>query len=405
LADYGVEIAGFHTPPFAIRNPQSKMTAEIIATLIKILVVIGAIMFAVPMLVWLERKVVADFQARIGPNRVGPYGLLQSFYDGIKLLMKEDIHPKNVDLVLYLTAPVVMMLPALTIFAVIPFGNQLTLFGHTTNLVIADLPVGVLYVLAISSLGVYGIVLSGWSSNSKYSLLGGLRASAQMISYELPMGLAVVCAVLIASARGEGSLSLTRIVAAQSGGLPYWNFLWWIVPGFVAFVIYLICAIAETNRAPFDLPEAETELVAGYHTEYSSMKFAMFFLAEYANMLNVSAIATTLFLGGWHSPIPWSLPIPAGSILETLGPIFWFVLKLISFMFLYIWLRATLPRLRYDQLMRFTWKGLVPLALANIMLIATLLTLFYPPQGPGVGGGTARPTERPVAAADSSVQP
>jgi NADH-quinone oxidoreductase subunit H len=362
------------------------VSADIIATFVKIAVVLGSIMLAVPMLVWLERKVVADFQARIGPNRVGPYGLLQSFYDGIKLLMKEDIHPRNVDLVLYLAAPVVMMLPALSIFAVIPFGNQITLFGHTTNLVIANLPIGVLYFLAISSLGVYGIVLSGWSSNNKYSLLGGLRSAAQMVSYELPMGLAVVCAVMMSAARGEGSLSLRRIVESQTGGFVYWNFLWWLVPGLLAFLIYFICAIAETNRAPFDLPEAETELVAGYHTEYSSMKFAMFFLGEYANMLNVSAIATTLFLGGWHSPIPVDLPfILQGSLLEALGPVFWFVAKITGFMFIYIWLRATWPRLRYDQLMRFTWKGVIPVALANIMLIATLLTLFYPPLSQGAG--------------------
>jgi NADH-quinone oxidoreductase subunit H len=352
-------------------------TAEIIATCVKIVVVVGVLMLAVPMLVWLERKLVADFQARIGPNRVGPYGLLQSFYDGIKLLMKEDIHPANVDLMLYLAAPVVMMLPALAICAVIPFGNQITLFGHPTNLVISDLPVGVLYILAISSLGVYGVVLSGWASNNKYSLLGGLRSSAQMVSYELPMGLAVVCAVMMSSARGQGSLSLGQIVESQSGGFVYWNFLWWLVPGFLAFLIYVICGIAETNRAPFDLPEAETELVAGYHTEYSSMKFAMFFLAEYANMLNVSAVATTLFLGGWQSPIPIDLPVPP--ILEALGPVFWFAAKVFAFILMYMWLRATLPRLRYDQLMRFTWKGLVPIALANVMLIATILTLAYPP--------------------------
>jgi NADH-quinone oxidoreductase subunit H len=298
--------------------------------------------------------------------------------------------------VLYLAAPVVMMLPALSIFAVIPFGNQITVFGHTTKLVIAELPVGVLYVLAISSLGVYGLVLSGWASNSKYSLLGGLRSSAQMVSYELPMGLAVVCAVMMSTSRAPGSLNLNKIVDSQAGGFVSWNFLWPLgdaltgVPfaflftfvGLLSFALYFVCAIAETNRAPFDLPEAETELVAGYHTEYSSMKFAMFFLGEYANMINVSAIATTLFLGGWHSPIPIDLPVPEGSFLEVLGPVFWFVSKITVFMFVYIWLRATLPRLRYDQLMRFTWKGLVPLALANIMLIATLLTLFYPPLPP-----------------------
>ena len=373
------------------------MTADIIATIIKLLVVIAGIMLSVPMLVWMERKVVADFQARIGPNRVGPYGLLQSFADGIKLFFKEDITPRNVDKVLFLPAPIVVMLPALTIFAVIPFGPPVQVHGQTYLLQVGvgrhadgvpfDVPVGVLYLLAISSLGVYGIVLSGWSSNSKYSLLGGLRSSAQMVSYELPMGLAVVAAVMIAS-RNNATLSLASIVQAQAGGIQNWSgFSIWmgIIPGLVAFVVYMICGIAETNRAPFDLPEAETELVAGYHTEYSSMKFAMFFLAEYANMINVSAVATTLFLGGWQSPIPVSLPVPP--VMEALGGIFWFVFKIFLIILFYMWLRATVPRLRYDQLMKFAWKGLVPVALANIMLIATILTLLYP----------ARPGEQAAA--------
>jgi NADH-quinone oxidoreductase subunit H len=361
-------------------------TAEIIATFVKIVVVVGVLMLAVPMLVWLERKLVADFQARIGPNRVGPYGLLQSFADGIKLFLKEDITPTNVDKVLFLLAPVVVMLPALSLFAVIPFGPPLTVGGKEYWLQLAvgrhpdgtqyDVPVGVLYLLAISSLGVYGIVLSGWSSNSKYSLLGGLRSSAQMVSYELPMGLAIVSVIMIAS-RFHGTLSLASIVNAQAGWFWNWNFLWWVVPGLLGFVIYLLCGIAETNRAPFDLPEAETELVAGYHTEYSSMKFAMFFLAEYANMLNVSAVATTLYLGGWHGPIPIQIA-PAGSILAVLGGVFWFVFKIFLLILFYMWLRATTPRLRYDQLMKFTWKGLVPVSLLNIMLVAILLTIFYP---------------------------
>jgi NADH-quinone oxidoreductase subunit H len=362
--------------------------ADIIATIIKILLVIGGIMLSVPMLVWLERKLVADFQVRIGPNRVGPYGLLQSFADGIKLFFKEDIIPSNVDKVIFLLAPIIMMLPALTIFAVIPFGPPVKVHDQAYWLQVGvgrrpdgapfDVPVGVLYLLAISSLGVYGIVLSGWSSNSKYSLLGALRSSAQMVSYELPMGLALVGAVMIAS-RNNATLSLASIVQAQAGGIHNWiAFSIWfgLIPGLVAFVVYMICGIAETNRAPFDLPEAETELVAGYHTEYSSMKFAMFFLAEYANMVNVSAIATTLFLGGWQSPIPLSLPVPP--FLEALGGIFWFVFKIFLIIVFYMWLRATVPRLRYDQLMKFAWKGLVPVALANIMVIATILTLFYP---------------------------
>jgi NADH-quinone oxidoreductase subunit H len=353
----------------------SNLTFEIIAALVKMVVVIGVVMLAVPMLVWLERKVVADFQVRIGPNRVGPFGLLQSFADGIKLFFKEDITPTNVDRWMYLMAPIVVMIPALTVSAVIPFGSTLKIGNYVTRLQVTDVPVGVLYLLAVSSLGVYGIVLSGWSSNNKYSLLGGLRSSAQMVSYELPMGLAVVAAIMISSRHGAG-LSLNEIVDAQQGPFWHWNFLWWFVPGMLAFLIYSLCGIAETNRAPFDLPEAETELVAGYHTEYSSMKFAMFFLAEYANMLNVSAIATTLFLGGWRAPIPLGL-VEEGSLLAALCSVFWFATKVLIFIVVFMWLRATLPRLRYDQLMRFTWKGLVPLALANIMLIATLITLFY----------------------------
>jgi NADH-quinone oxidoreductase subunit H len=359
----------------------SNLTIDIIATLVKVVVVIGGIMLAVPMLVWLERKLVADFQVRIGPNRVGPFGLLQSFADGIKLFFKEDITPTNVDLWMYLAAPIVVMVPALTVTAVIPFGSTLQIGDRRFALQITDVPVGVLYLFAISSLGVYGIVLSGWSSNNKYSLLGGLRSSAQMVSYELPMGLALVAAVMISSRHGAG-LSLSQIVDAQKG--PFWNWNaigwpWFLLPlpvGMLAFIIYSICGIAETNRAPFDLPEAETELVAGYHTEYSSMKFAMFFLAEYANMLNVSAIATTLFLGGWRAPIPIPL-VPEGSLLAALCSVFWFVTKIFLFIVFFMWLRATLPRLRYDQLMRFTWKGLVPVSLATIMVIATLLTLFY----------------------------
>lgn len=353
----------------------SPLALEILVTLVKMAVVISAIMTAVPLLIWLERKVVAAVQVRLGPNRVGPHGILQTFADGIKLLWKEEITPANVDRWMYFAAPVVVMIPALTVAAVIPFGSTLRIGQFETRLQITDVPVGVLFILAITSLGVYGIVLSGWASNSKYSLLGGLRSSAQMVSYELPMGLAAVAAILIAS-RADAGMSLWQIVEGQKGGFWNWNFLWWVVPGLVAFLTFTICGIAETNRAPFDLPEAETELVAGYHTEYSSMKFAMFFLAEYANMLNVSAISATLFLGGWRSPIEIGL-VPEGSLLAALGSVFWFCLKVFLFMLFFIWLRATMPRLRYDQLMRFTWKGLVPVGLVNIMVIATLLTLFY----------------------------
>lgn len=351
--------------------------AELVAALVKIVAVLMVLMISVPMLVWWERKWVADFQARIGPNRVGPYGLLQSFADGIKLICKEDILPSHVDRVLYLLAPVVMMLPALAVFAVVPFGNRVQIGQYDVPLVIADVPVGILYVLAITSLGVYGIVISGWSSNNKYSLLGGLRSSAQMVSYELPMGLAIVAAVLISTRHGVGSLSLRDIVASQDGGIWHWTFLVWFPLGLIAAVMYYICGIAETNRAPFDLPEAETELVAGYHTEYSSMKFAMFFMAEYANMVNVAAIFVTLFWGGWTSPFPWRI-FAEGSIGSALGGLFWFVFKVALIIGLYIWIRATVPRLRYDRLMAFTWKGLLPVALVNILLIATILTLFFP---------------------------
>jgi NADH-quinone oxidoreductase subunit H len=303
------------------------------------------------------------------------------------------------------------MLPALTVFAVIPFGPPLQWGDRWYWLQIAsgrhpdgtpyDVPIGVLYLFAISSLGVYGIVLSGWSSNSKYSLLGGLRSSAQMVSYELPMGLALVAAIMLSS-RGNASLSLSRIVESQGGGFWNWNFLggdlFFVIPGIVAFCVYMLCGIAETNRAPFDLPEAETELVAGYHTEYSSMKFAMFFLAEYANMINVSAVATTLFLGGWHGPIPLQLA-PAGSLLAVLGGIFWFTFKIFLIIIFYMWLRATTPRLRYDQLMKFTWKGLVPVSLATIMLIATVLTIRYPARL-GEASGVRRPAPSAATVAE-----
>ncbi len=362
------------------------VTAEILAALVKILVVIGTIMLAVPMFIWLERKLVADFQARIGPNRVGPFGLLQAFADGIKLLLKEDITPRHVDRVLFFLAPVVMMLPALTVFAVIPFGSSVEIAGHKVALVIADVPVGVLYILAITSVGVYGVVLAGWSSNNKYALLGGLRSSAQMVSYELPMGMAIVTAVLISSISG-GDLSLTNIVKSQDGWFWNWNLFALFPLGLIAGTMYYICGVAETNRTPFDLPEAESELVAGYHTEYSSMKFAMFFLGEYANMLNVSAILTTLFFGGWLSPIPLQI-FPAGHPLSALGSLFWFTAKCLFWIAVYIWLRATLPRLRYDRLMAYTWKGLLPVGLIMVLVTAVWLTLRH--QDPSAMGGERR---------------
>ncbi len=326
------------------------MLAFLVTALVKIVVVFGCLMLAVAYMTWVERKVVGDIQVRLGPNRVGPFGLLQPIADGIKLLCKEDLVPLGADRVIYLLAPAISLTPALIAFAVIPFGDRTTLFGllpAPVEMRITDINVGVLYIFAVSSLGVYGIVLGGWASNSKYALLGGLRSSAQMISYELSMGLSIIGVVMWA-----GSLSLVDIVQAQGR-------VWFIVPQILGFCIFFCCALAETNRAPFDLPEAETELVAGFHVEYSSMKFAMFFMAEYANMITASALATTLFLGGWRGP--W------------LPPVVWFLLKVFAFLYVFIWLRATLPRFRYDQLMAFGWKRLLPLALLNLAVTGALI--------------------------------
>lgn len=320
----------------------------LLATLFKICLVVGLLLLAVAYLTWVERKVIGDIQVRFGPSRVGPFGLLQPIADGIKLMFKEDVVPANADRLIFFLAPALSFVPALIVFAVIPFGP---------SFVITDVNIGLLYVFAVASLGVYGIVLAGWSSNSKYSLLGGLRSSAQMVSYELGLGLSVLGVVMM-----TGSLSLVDIVEAQKGTwlgiLPRWN----IFPQFLGFVIFLISSNAELNRAPFDLPEAETELVAGFHTEYSSMKFALFFMAEYANMIAAAALATTLFLGGWRGPL--------------LPPVIWFLLKVFAFIFLFIWLRATLPRFRYDQLMGFGWKVLLPLALANVMFTAAAILIL-----------------------------
>ena len=342
------------------------MTAAVIFfTLIKIVVVLVVLLTVVAYAVWFERKVVAHMQSRWGPTRVGPHGLLQPIADAIKLLTKEDITPAGAFRLLYFAAPALAVITALLAFAVIPFGPS-TLAGGVELFQITDLDIGLLFVLSVSSMGVYGIVLAGWSSNSKYSLLGSLRSSAQMISYELAIGLALVGVLLM-----SGSLSLRSIVESQSG--TYWGFVprWNVFPQFVAFLCYLIAAIAETNRLPFDLPEAETELVAGYHTEYSSMKFAMFFLAEYANMVTVSCLATVLFFGGWQGPMfgpDW---------LQMLLPLLWFSLKVLFFLFLYVWIRGTLPRFRYDQLMAFGWKCLVPVALLNLVGTSLYLALKY----------------------------
>jgi len=306
--------------------------------------------------IWFERRVVARMQHRIGPNVNGPFGLLQSLADGVKLALKEDIIPTAADKVVYLLAPVIVVVPAFVTFSVIPFGPEVSLFGHRTPLQLTDMPVAVIFVMAIASIGIYGIVLGGWSSGSTYSLLGGLRSSAQMISYEVAMGLALVAVFLY-----SGSMSTSQIVAAQDS-------TWYGVILLPSFIIYVIAMIGETNRAPFDLPEAEGELVGGFHTEYSSLKFALFFLAEYVNMATVSALATTLFLGGWHAPF-WIDTFWAGAN-HGYWPLLWFMGKVLAFIFFFIWLRGTLPRLRYDQFMAFGWKRLIPISLVWIIAVA-----------------------------------
>jgi len=327
------------------------MLSIAIIALVKVVVVLVFLFIMIAYLTWLERKLLAHFQVRLGPMRVGPHGLLQPFADGLKLLFKEDITPAGVNKVIYTLAPILSFVPTFMVFAVIPFGKNITFFGRSIDLIISDFNMGILYIFAVASLGIYGIVLAGWSSNNKYSLLGGLRSSAQMISYEVSLGLSIIGVLMLA-----GSLSLMDIVKQQDSILN-----WYIFRQPLAFMIFLICALAETNRLPFDLPEADNELVAGYYTEYSSMKFAMFFLGEYGNMINASAIATALFLGGWQGP--W------------LPPVVWFVIKLAAFLCFFIWLRATLPRFRYDQLMRFGWGILLPLALLNIFVTAIIMVL------------------------------
>ena len=336
----------------------------ILSSVIKSAVILGVLLTAVAYTVWLERKVVGHMQNRWGPTRVGPFGLLQPAADGLKFLFKEDLTPPHVYKPLFLAAPLIAVIFALTSIAVIPFGNSIQLFGYDIPLQITDVNTGLLLILGITSIGVYGVALAGWSSNNKYSLLGGLRASAQMVSYEISLGLSLV-GVLIMS----GSFSLRDIVAAQRGHfwgiIPHWN----IIPQFIGFFCYIMAAYAETNRIPFDLPEAETELVAGYHTEYSAMKFAMFFMAEYANMITVACVATLLFFGGWNGPIF------GPKILQVLEPVLYFAAKIFVFLFIYIWVRGTLPRFRYDQLMAFGWKFLLPLSLVN--LIGTAIAVAW----------------------------
>jgi len=345
----------------------SDTTVLLLIAVVKIAVILFVLLTSIAYATWLERKVVAHIQARWGPYLVGPHGLLQPLADGAKFILKEDIVPLEADKIIYWVAPFLGFVLAFLSFAVIPFGEGFTLFGRPIRFQIADLNIGLLFVFAVTSLGVYSIALAGWSSNSKYPLLGGLRSSAQMISYELSLGLAVIGTLMMA-----GTLSLRGIVDAQRGfwvihGVNTWVPHWYVFVQPLGFFVYFTSAIAETNRLPFDLPEGETELVGGFHTEYSSMKFAMFFMSEYANMVTVSCLATLLFFGGWHGPVL------GPAIVRVLLPVFWFVLKVLCFMFFYIWIRGTLPRFRYDQLMALGWKFLLPLGLLNILVTSFLI--------------------------------
>jgi NADH-quinone oxidoreductase subunit H len=390
-----------------------------VISLVKIAVVFAGFMTVLAYLQWVERKVIAHVQVRVGPNRVGPHGLLQPMADIIKLVTKEGFLPSHVHKFFYLLAPFIAVSMALVSISIIPFGSEIKVFGYTTWMQLTDLNVGILFVLAISSLGVYGIALAGWSSNNKYSLLGGLRSSAQMISYELPLSLAITAPLLIA-----GTLSLREIVQSQGGYnfgfLPRWSVFAGPFPQVFSFIIFVIAGFAETNRVPFDLPEAENELVAGFHTEYSSMQFASFFMAEYANMVTITCITTILFLGGWQPLFPaslgsnyvpplllffvgalllfnglnprrrkdrFSLPVFAvvffllgilflvPAVKPILVPFFWFAAKVGFLLFTFIWIRGTLPRFRYDQLMSFAWKFLFPAALINLLITGLLVAL------------------------------
>jgi NADH-quinone oxidoreductase subunit H len=384
-------------------------------SLIKTAIVVGIFMHVLAYLQWIERKVIAHVQLRVGPRRVGPHGLLQPLADVIKLVTKEDILPSHVNKVFYFMAPFIAVTFALISIAIIPFGPEITVAGVRTNMGLTDLNIGVLFILGISGLGVYGVALAGWASNNKYALMGGLRSSAQMISYELPMSLAIAAPLLLSN-----TLSLRELVDSQAGAIWHWNILRGPFPQVFSFIIFIIAAFAETNRVPFDLPEAENELVAGFHTEYSSMKFAAFFMAEYANMITVSCMATLLFLGGWMPPWPaqygssyvptviflvaglvalWHglhparrrdrLTFPAFGIIfliiagvfllpmvqAWLVPLFWFSAKTGFILFAFMWIRGTLPRFRYDQLMGFTWKFLFPVAMLNLLVTGFLVAL------------------------------
>jgi NADH-quinone oxidoreductase subunit H len=329
----------------------------LVEVVIKAIVVFACLMLTVAYLTWAERKILGHVQVRYGPNRAGPFGLLQPFADGIKAFFKEDLIPGRADKVCFVIAPMIVIVSAISLFAVIPFGNKMVLFGREIKLVIADLDVGILYIFALASLGEYGVVLGGWSSGNKYGLTGALRAAAMMISYEVALGLSIMGVLLISQ-----SLRLTDIVLGQGGGFWHWNV--WLQP--VAFVLYMVCGLAELSRTPFDMPEAESELACGFNIEYSSMKFALFFMGEYAHLVAVCAVGATLFLGGWQPPHPTLSFIPG---------VIWFFVKVVALIFFCIWERGTFPRLRYDQIMYFGWKFLFPLALVNLVVTAIIVSI------------------------------
>ena len=337
------------------------MIDSFVIPLIKVLIVLNATLVGVTYMVLLERKVIAWAQSRLGPMRVGPYGVLQPIADAVKLMLKEDITPTRADKWVFTAAPIISMVPALIVYAVIPFGDKIHLFGRDISLYITDINVGLLYIVSVASVGVYGIILAGYSSNSKFPLLASLRASAQLISYEVAVTLTLVSVIMMA-----GTLSMVGIVRAQEAGHVWFGF---VQP--FAFAIFFIGGLAETNRAPFDLPEAEQELTGGFHTEYSGMRFALFFLAEYANMIVVSSVATTLFLGGWLPPFSHWLPF-----LNIIPGWIWFLIKSFVFLYIFIWVRATLPRYRYDQLMNIGWKVLIPLAIVNLVVTGIIKVLL-----------------------------
>ena len=332
----------------------------VLLPVVKLVVILGVLLLVVAYLTLLERKVLGYMQVRLGPNRVGPRGLFQPFADVFKLFVKEDLVPAGAEKFVFMLAPILIFVPSFLVWSVIPFGETFTVGGMAIDPFIADINIAVLFILGISSIGVYGIILGGWASNNKFSLMGGLRSAAQMVSYEVPLGFAVVSVLLLA-----GSMSTVEIVESQRAAG-----LWWFVPGILGFGIYFVCGVAETNRNPFDLPEAEAELVAGFHTEYSGMKFALFYLSEYMNMLLVSSLAVILFFGDWLPPFPnllsglWALPV-----LSWIPPVVWFFAKVMVFIFVYIWFRGTFPRYRFDQLMAVGWKWLLPLSLANVLLV------------------------------------